>query len=388
MTVLMLVLIMAQMPAAGALSAGVVAPAIPADFDNDAGFIGLADQGPVNQAVRIASHAEFVSVFGSGQGMSNPQLAPSIAAYFANGGGTAWVVRVASTDAAAVVGEDGGSAAPRTGLQIFRDVDEVATIAAPGITALSVQQAMISLCRDRGDCMAILDSASLDDVASALAQRADLDAPDGFGALYFPWVVFDDLGTLRDIPPSGFVSGVYAATPIPRSPVGELALAPELTYNVSTFEQDVLNPEGVNVLRDFTSGGVRIWGARTLATNPEQVFIVVRREANALAEAILDGTQWAIWEENDFALWSALESAIEDFLFDRFREGWFQGDTTSQAYFVRVDSSTTSADDIMAGRTVMLIGFAPVRPAEFVILRLVIDRRGPLAPVFRDGFES
>lgn len=91
---------------------------------------------------------------------------------------------------------------------------------------------------------------------------------------------------------------------------------------------------------------------------------------------------------NDPALWSALESAIDDFLFARFIDGWFQGVSSDEAYFVRVDSSTTTAEDIAAGRTVMLVGFAPIRPAEFVVLRLVIDRQGPLAPVFRDGFES
>jgi len=331
-----------------------------------AGFVGMAAQGSLDTPILCTSYAEFLTTFGaSTAGLSSPYLAPSVAGFFANGGIRCFVVRVAAADDASVIGTDGGSGM-RTGLQAMRDVDEVATVAAPGMTSPSIQAAMIALCRSLGDRVAILDPASPDDIAAVQTQRAGLASDEGWAALYFPWVQAAPTGTSLLLPPSGFVAGWYSALEPADSPVGVIATATSPAYDVSAAEQDILNPLGINAIRNLS--GVRIWGARTLATNPEMVYVASRRTSANLRESISKGTYSSIFDSNDSLLWADIRLRVGDFLHERYRDGWLQGQTSGEAYFVRCGlHDTMTEEDILQGRIIFQYGVALVRPAEFMV---------------------
>lgn len=343
-----------------------------------AGFVGLAAQGPLEQAVLVNSYAEFVTVFGaSTTGLANPYLAPSVAGFFANGGVRCAIVRVGAADDPTLIGFDGGPGL-RTGLQALLDVDEVSIVAIPGAATTAVQAAMIAHCEDAGDRMAILDPASAtDNVIDILAQRALLASDDGFAALYFPWIEASPTGTALTLPPSGFVAGAFSTTAANDSPVGVIATATGVAYAVTTPEQDQLNPLGINAIRNLS--GIRIWGARTLAAGPEWRYVPVRRMALCIEESIQEGTTWCLAEPNEPATWFAVESELQVFLQALFLSGWFQGVAADEAYFARCDISTMTGLDIAEGRTIVLVGFAPLAPAEFVVLRIVQQRGDPSA---------
>lgn len=338
-----------------------------------AGFVGMAAQGPLDRAVLVNSYTEFVTVFGaSTAGLANPYLAPSVAGFFANGGVRCAVVRVGTAADPAFIGFDGGPG-NRTGLQALLDTDEVSIVAIPGAATPAVQAALVAHCENARDRMAILDpAAATDNLSDILAQRASLGGDDGLAALYFPWLEAAPTGTTLTLPPSGFVAGAFSATAANDSPVGVIATATGVSYPVTTLEQEQLNPLGINAIRNLS--GIRIWGARTLATNAQWTYVSVRRMALCIEESIQEGTAWCLAEPNEPSTWFAVTSELEVFLHSLFLAGWFQGTTPSEAYFFRCDATTMSALDITEGRTIMLAGFAPLAPAEFLILRIVQQR--------------
>ncbi|MCB9464657.1 MAG: phage tail sheath subtilisin-like domain-containing protein [Candidatus Eisenbacteria bacterium] len=340
-----------------------------------AAFVGMATDGPMDTPVLVSDFTEFKEIFGdSGQGLSNPYLPPSAASFFLNGGEQLWVVRVADDQNDTVIGIDGGSPGSRSGLQTLRDVDEVSVVAAPGMTTAAVQSAMIALCEELGDRMAVLDSQSMDDVNAVLAQRAALDSPLGDGAIYFPWVKAAPSGETMVLPPSGFVAGAFARTAPPDAPVGTIVSASDVSYRLTAQQSDVLTQAGVNAIRYFSGPDVRIWGARTLSSDPEWKYVAIRRVGLFLLESIYEGTEWSIFEDNDETLWNELRAVTEDFLLGLFQQGWFQGSSPSDAYFVRCDRTTMTQQDIDEGRTILIFGIAPTRPAEFLILQIVHER--------------
>jgi len=343
------------------LAAATVAQPIELLGTGTAGLVGMAPQGPLGQPVAVDSFAEYAAVFGpSSDGLANPHLAPSVQGFFVNGGARAYVVRVVGPDDVALV----------AGLQVLADVDEVAMVAVPGAVSSVVQNAMIAHATVAADRIAILDPASLDDVATVVAQRQALLDPAGHGALYFPWIEASG----RVTPPSGFVAGVFARTAPPDSPVGPVATATGLSHDVTPAEQDILNPLGINAIRQFPGQGVLVWGARTLSSDPEWRYVAVRRTGLVLRESIHDGTAWAVDEPNDETLWAQLRETVDAFMLARWQDGWFQGMTPDDGFFVRCDLTTMTPEDLAAGRTVILVGFAPLQPAEFVILRIVHER--------------
>ena len=348
---------------------------IPVLGTGTAGFVGLSQDGPLDQPTLVTSYEEFVAVFGaSPAGLANPYLAPSVAGFFLNGGLRLYVVRVATADPDAFIGNDGGPPGTRTGLQSLVDVDEVAVVAIPGATSLTVQAALIAHAEATNDRLAILDPVTTDGPQVVQDQRAALDAAQGHAALYFPWVWAEPTGDLLLLPPSGLVAGIFAGTDTPDSPVGSIVSAIDVSYYLTDPEQDILNPLGINAIRLFGGGDVRVWGARTLATNPEWRYIAVRRTGLCLEESIQTGTAWAVFEPNDEPLWAQLRADVTDFMYERWLAGWFQGATPEDAFFVRCDASTMTPEDIAAGRTIILVGFAPQAPAEFVLITILHER--------------
>jgi uncharacterized protein len=215
-------------------------------------------------------------------------------------------------------------------------------------------------------------------VGGTLLDRSSGD----YGAIYFPWVFAPDpIGVGRNprilLPPSGFMAGVYAridnSRGVFKAPAGtEAGVAGALGPFVLTSdtEQDQLNPVMVNVLRTVPGSGLVVWGTRTFASDASWQYIPVRRIAIFLRVSIYNGIQWAVFEPNDEPLWASLRLNIRAFMLTQFNAGAFQGSTPDDAFFVSCDSSTTTQQDIDNGVVNILVGFAPLKPAEFVVLKL------------------
>jgi hypothetical protein len=303
-----------------------------------------------------------------------------------------------------------------TGLFALDKITDVNLIAIPGQGDVATVNAGVEYCKNRRtlqDCFFIGDMGSItadgtptgatsvplarrDDATPTISTIASarafattggggtlLDRAAGdYGAIYFPWIYAPDpIGDGRNprilLPPSGFMAGIYAridnSRGVFKAPAGTEAgvggaLAPFVM--TSDTEQDQLNPVMVNVLRAVPGSGLVAWGARTFASDSSWRYIPVRRMAIFLRTSIYNGIQWAVFEPNDEPLWASLRLNIRAFMLTQFRAGAFQGSTPEEAFFVRCDSSTTTQTDIDNGVVNILVGFAPLKPAEFVILKL------------------
>jgi phage tail sheath protein FI len=275
----------------------------------------------------------------------------------------------------------------KTGLKQFEDVDDISIVAAPGCTAgyninddlRDNANAVFGLLIAHAELMryriAVLDSPPEMSIGQVRRVRAKLDSK--YAALYYPWVTVLDPITRRqlNLPPSGFVSGIYARNDINRAvykaPANEVVnLAIDFEQRLNKSQQEVLNPEGINCFRFFEGRGFRLWGARTISSDPEWKYVNLRRYFAYLEHSIDKGTQWAVFEPNGYALWGNVRRTIEDFLLNEFQMGALLGEKPEQAYFVKCDRSTMSQNDLDNGRLIALIGVAALRPAEFVIFRI------------------
>lgn len=266
---------------------------------------------------------------------------------------------------------------------ILDNVRDVSLIAAPGIGSATIIGTGASYCENRAlsDCFYIADMpADNDTVVEANSLVASVPTHNSYVGLYTPWLTMlhptDGNADPIPVPPSGFVAGMYAKTDARRgvwkAPAGlgaSLAGTSGLMVNFSDVQQGDLNPNNVNVIRQFTKGRV-IWGARTLHTNPEHKYIPVRRMTIFLRVSIYEGIQWAVFEPNDEPLWSQLRTSIGSFMMNLFRRGAFQGSKASEAFFVKCDSETTTQNDIDQGIVNVQVGFAPLKPAEFIVVQI------------------
>jgi phage tail sheath protein FI len=198
-----------------------------------------------------------------------------------------------------------------------------------------------------------------------------------YAAYYFPWVVAADLrnGARRLVPPGGHVLGLYARTDVERgvwkAPANDVLRGIfDLKYYVNTATQEILNPRGVNAIRQFPGRGLRVWGARTLSANGLWKYVSVRRLFIFLERSIYEGTQWVVFEPNDERLWERVKDTLRLFLRTQWRNGALMGVTEAQAFTITCDRSTMTQDDILNGRLICEIGIAPVRPAEFVVFKI------------------
>jgi phage tail sheath protein FI len=273
----------------------------------------------------------------------------------------------------------------KTGLRQFEDIDEISIVAAPGSTfrhgngdvsdAQTIASLLIAHAEQMRYRIAVLDSADNMSVTDVRALRSRFDS--SYAALYYPWVRVLDPITRGEInlPPSGFVAGIYARNDVQRgvwkAPANEVVnLAVGLEQSLSPSELDLLNAEGVNCFRFFEGRGFRLWGARTASSDPEWKYVNLRRYFAYLEHSIDQGTQWVVFEPNGDTLWNNVRRTIEDFLLNEWQAGALMGDKPEQAFFVKCDRSTMTQSDIDNGRLICLIGVAPLRPAEFVIFRI------------------
>jgi phage tail sheath protein FI len=204
-----------------------------------------------------------------------------------------------------------------------------------------------------------------------------------YAALYYPWVkVFDpSTGRAKVVPPSGHVAGIWARNDAERgvhkAPANEVVRgAIDLELQITRGEQDVLNPIGVNCIRSFPGRGIRVWGARTLSSDPAWRYLNIRRYFNYLEESILIGTQWVVFEPNDSMLWARIRRNVSAFLTNEWRGGALFGTRVEDSFYVKCDEEINPPESVDLGRVICEIGVAPVKPAEFVIFRLAQESGG------------
>jgi phage tail sheath protein FI len=242
----------------------------------------------------------------------------------------------------------------------------------------SVQLALIAHCEQMGDRVAILDPPPGLNAQQVKEWRMDKAGYDSkYASLYWPWVkVFDpSTGENTYVPPSGSMAGIWSRNDdtrgVHKAPANEVVRgAVSVETQITKNEHDLLNPHGINCIRSFPGRGIRVWGARTLSSDPAWRYLNIRRLFNYLEESIMTGTQWAVFEPNDFALWAKVRRTITAFLVMEWRKGALFGATPSEAFYVKCDGETNTQESIDAGQLICEIGIAPVKPAEFVIFRL------------------
>jgi phage tail sheath protein FI len=283
-----------------------------------------------------------------------------------------------------------GKPADRTGFAGLEAVDQVTMLCVPDLMAAyrkgavdldgvqAVQLAMIAHCELMGDRMAILDAPpglSAQQVMEWRTQKVRYDSK--YATLYWPWInIFDPLsGRPALVPPSGHLAGLWARSDdtrgVHKAPANEVIRgAMSLEFDLTKGEHDQLNPVGINCIRSFAGRGIRVWGARTLSSDPAWRYVNVRRLFNYLEESILEGTQWVVFEPNDMDLWERVKRTINSFLVRVWRDGALFGATPAEAFYVKCDSENNPSETIDAGQLIVDIGIAPVKPAEFVVFRI------------------
>jgi phage tail sheath protein FI len=353
-------------------------------------FVGRAPQGPVGEPVSVAGFGEFEHAFG-GVRPGFP-VTSGVRDFFLNGGRRALVVRLVGSDKDTLESADYlGSREERTGLYALEKADLFNLLCIPPDrpdenTDPAVYREALDYCLARRAILVVDPPAAWSGDPEEATRAATTGLSDlGLtgpaarnGALYFPRVLTVEEGVTKPAPPSGVVSGVIARTDATRgvwhAPAGLEATIggiAGLEVELTDDQNGELNPLGINCLRMFPDVGSVVWGARTLAADEsEWKYLPIRRLALYIEESLYRGTQWAVFEPNDEPLWSALRLQAGIFLQDLFRAGAFQGRTSREAYFVRCDETTMTQDDIDEGRINIVVGFAPLRPAEFVIVTI------------------
>jgi hypothetical protein len=272
------------------------------------------------------------------------------------------------------------AAGERTGLAALAAVDEVAIVCAPDeVVVDGLTRAVSEHCDSAGDRFAVLQARERAEGVERLRPPVDSDR----AAFYYPWLRVPDPATdgERLVPPGGHVVGIYARTDAERgvfkAPANEVvrgALGLQLT--VSRGDQEVLNPRGVNCIRSFPGRGIRVWGARTTSSDPAMRYVNVRRLLLYLEESIDEGTQYVVFEPNDSSLWARVRQSVSNFLTTAWRDGALVGTTPEEAFYVNCDRSTMTQDQIDNGILIVEVGVAPVKPAEFVVIRIAQSATG------------
>jgi phage tail sheath protein FI len=358
---------------------GATPPPIQGVATSTAAFVGSAVSGPYDESVRITSLTEYERTFG-GLSVETP-LGYAVRDFFANGGADAVVVRVESD----VAGP--GLADARRGIYALDDVDLFNLLCLPLLDGSADPEAVgeVATYCERRRAMLLLDPPSTWDSATAAREGVSvLGTASPNAAVYFPRLRQPDAsgaGQVVDLAPSGAVAGVIARTDSERgfwkAPAGLSAYlrgVPELSERLTDSDTGVLNPLGVNCLRDMPGSGPVVWGARTLQGDDrfasEWKYVPVRRTALFLEESVDRGTRWTVFEPNDEPTWARVRLQVGDFLSSLWRQGAFQGQSPDEGYFVHCGANTMTQNDLDNGRLVIEIGFAPLKPAEFVVFRI------------------
>jgi phage tail sheath protein FI len=323
----------------------------------------------LNTPTLVTNWQQFKNTFGDIQ-TGNNVLAHAVYGFLNNGGTACYISRVADIANAGEVGP---------ALQRFESIDEIAIVSVPGAITQAVQTAVITHCENMQDRFAIIDGQVTQTITQGAIQGGVGNSD--YAALYFPRIqVFDPVTSANIfVTPSGHMAGIYARVDeergVHKAPANEVVRgALGLEYSVSKNEQDLLNPGGINVIRNL-NGNIRVWGARNLGGNTlegagEIKYINVRRLMNFLRESIDEGTQFVVFEPNNPQLWQKITRTVTAFLTNVWRDGALFGNTPQEAFYVKCDETTNPPEVRDLGQVVTEIGVAVVKPAEFVIFRI------------------
>ncbi|HZV00313.1 MAG TPA: phage tail sheath subtilisin-like domain-containing protein, partial [Planctomycetota bacterium] len=301
----------------------------------------------------------------------------------------------------------------RRGLFAFEDVDEIGLLCAPDLCVVpggtkkddkplqktriqrpekirdereveAIQQEIVNFCERKKTLFALLDAPPSYDADQVLDWRSRFDSK--YAACYWPWLrILDPLATakragapqggVRVVPPCGHVAGLYARSDreqgVHKAPANDvLNDVISLDREVSRDVTDDLAPAGVNCIRAFRGRGIRVWGARTLSSDKAWEHLNVRRLFIMVERSISEGTEWAVFENNDWYLWKAVEREVSRFLAGIWKEGMLLGNVPEEAFWVRCDETTNPPEARNVGELVCEIGIAAVRPAEFIVFRI------------------
>ena len=334
-------------------------------------------KGRSNLATKVNAASKLIKIEDTGASLPDAQKVPATGSY---------TLSAPSPDPSDIKPTHfEGDEARRLGMGGLGAIDEVTMVLMPDLWGVAtdvqvrdLQGKMIAHCENMGDRMAILDAPPDLLPQEILEWRMNTAGYDSkMSALYYPWIETMDPLTNRpiNIPPSGHVAGLWCRVDesrgVHKAPANEVVMgANGLAFQVTQAEQGGLNKVGINCIRAFPGRGIRVWGARTLSSDPEWRYINVRRLFNYISESIMGGTQWSVFEPNDEFLWLQLRNAVSSFLTRTWRTGALFGNSPTQAFFVKCDAETNPPDVIEAGQVVCEIGISPVKPAEFVIFRL------------------
>ena len=288
-----------------------------------------------------------------------------------------------------------GDQVQRTGIFALEGVDLFNLLCIPGVTpdtdsGKAILTAALSYCMSRRAVL-IVDPPRgkqpedmYQDFVDASPLPKSVTGPGTYAALYYPWVRLPDIligSTLASFPPCGIIAGLYARTDATRgvwkAPAGidaSLIGVQKLDFAMTDAQNGRLNPHGINCLRTFPVYGTVCWGARTLSGDDQLAsdykYVPVRRLALFIEESLYRGTKWVVFEPNDEPLWAQIRLNVGAFMHNLFRQGAFQGQTPRDAYLVKCDSETTTQNDIDLGIVNILVAFAPLKPAEFVVIQI------------------
>lgn len=338
--------------------------------------------GEVKLCTTFTDFKKFFGDFSSDAEQRN--LAHAVYGFFNNGGSRCYVVRVK------LVGDITNAGV----LSKLEAIDEIALVAAPGVTDKNAWSEIVTHCKVKTqDRFAIFDSPEVVETSGNLDltllnpsnSSNKLPYNSDHAAFYFPWIQAFDPATkisnpsgdgMQYVPPSGHIAGIYARVDTQRgvhkAPANEAVLgALGLKYNISKAQQEGLNPQGVNCIRNL-NGNNFVWGARTVGgdANADLKYVNVRRTLLFLRESIDEGTQWVVFEPNTPALWQKITRNVTAFLTNVWRSGALFGTTAQEAFYVKCDAETNPPELRELGQVVTEIGVAIVRPAEFVIFRI------------------
>ncbi|MEF2967761.1 phage tail sheath C-terminal domain-containing protein [Paenibacillus sp. M1] len=293
-------------------------------------------------------------------------------------------------------GEDGmkaidflGSATTRDGIHAFDTIDNINIVAVPDVADMPFSRntilEMLNYCKLRKDCIFIVDPPhglnpeEVMNFKEGAGQFQGNSFNSSYGALYYPWVFINDplTGKQKLVPPSGAVAGTYAYVDsvrgVHKAPAGTsdgyLDTVVGIEKIITKAEQELLNPSGINVIRSLPEG-ICVWGARTLSADSEWNYVNVRRLLMYIEESLDQGSQWVVFEPNDPGLWGKVKRNLTAFLTRVWRDGALYGSTQEEAFFVKVDEENNPPAVRDAGQLIIEVGVAPVKPAEFVIIRV------------------
>lgn len=321
-------------------------------------FLGETQKGPETPTL-ITSWLQFQTVFG-GYFCEDKFLPYAVEGFFSNGGQRLVIKKVCNNNYADALAE-------------LESNPEVALVYVPNAQAVSgLADLILNHCEKLHNRFAIIDSIKGQSPSNVSKPRAS-----SYAALYYPWIQIrqSDTGKLILVPPGGHVAGIYARTDLElgvnKAPANQqVTVAVNLEFMVTEAQQGSLNVQGINCIRSFTGRGILVWGARTLASDPEFKYVNVRRFMIYLEQSISKGTQWAVFEPNNQTTWTNVKTAVENFLYSCWQEGMLIGKKPQEAYFAKCDRTTMTQSDIENGTLIIQVGVAPVKPAEFMIFHI------------------